>query len=137
MLPFPMQSEPRRPRPAAKSQRLSRLPKSIFPFLSSNFALLPLTPLESALTDSRARKSFRIRSYEKTGGRGVPSGARDLSSHPTTAVILTCAARRHPHATECRSWAQADGAFALGFMHLCNGAYARSGGRGERGRREV
>src|SRR6266478_5516608 len=28
----------------------------------------PLTPLDSALTDSCARKSFRIRSYEKTWG---------------------------------------------------------------------
>src|SRR6266852_9289789 len=28
----------------------------------------PLTPLDSTLTDSCARKSFRIRSYEKTWG---------------------------------------------------------------------
>src|SRR6266851_4137566 len=31
----------------------------------------PLTPLDSALTDSCARKSFRIRSYKKTWG-GTP-----------------------------------------------------------------
>ena len=33
----------------------------------------PLTPLESALTDSSSRKSFRIRSYEKHRGEGVTS----------------------------------------------------------------
>src|SRR6266478_8523762 len=55
-----------------------------------------LTPLDSALTDSCARKSFRIRSCEKTWGEGGtsrnpiedfcperPAGARDLSSFPT------------------------------------------------------
>ena len=37
---------------------------------------MPLTPLESALTDSSSRKSFRIRSYKKkVGAWGTPVGS--------------------------------------------------------------
>src|SRR6266849_1226609 len=40
----------------------------------------PLTPLESALTDSYARKSFRIRSYEKTYGGAPPLPIKQMKT---------------------------------------------------------
>src|SRR6266446_6014304 len=39
-----------------------------YPLLTAQCPLFGLTPLDSALTDSCARKSFRVRSYEKTWG---------------------------------------------------------------------
>src|SRR5713101_3379031 len=78
--------------PVSDSSAHSAFPRWTFPSPALFSPLVtrhsPLTPLDSALTDSRARKSFRIRSYEKKGGRGgstlqirlrisVPGGLRE------------------------------------------------------------
>ncbi len=47
-----------------------------------------LTPLDSALTDSCARKSFRIRSYEKTWGAPPPLLPRTVSPAAFSAISL-------------------------------------------------
>jgi len=45
----------------------------------------PLSLLESALTDSRAHKPFRIRSYKKHGGRGTSFKPKSFRPFPLAA----------------------------------------------------
>src|SRR6266849_10587340 len=54
-----------------------------YPLLATHYPLSGLTPLESALTDSCARKSFRIRSYEETyGGHPPPNQTNENNRGP-------------------------------------------------------
>src|SRR5713226_6937966 len=70
---------------------------SLVPASTSRRPRNPLTPLESALTDSSPCKSFRIRSYEKHAGEGVPS-ARILNHH------LNSPARQRKKRAGCSGW---------------------------------
>src|SRR6266446_8954260 len=86
MLPFPMSLTLilRLPSPPPILSALRDRFLALFPTCkSSSLQAFPpvflLTPLDSALTDSCARKSFRIRSYEKTWGH-PPNQANEKQS---------------------------------------------------------
>ncbi len=90
MLPFPMSLTPilRLPSPppilsALRDRFLALLPTCKPSSLRTFPPVFLLTPLDSALTDSCARKSFRIRSYEKTyGGHPPPNQTNENNRGP-------------------------------------------------------